>query len=42
MRRIYTVLGRTRLDSVFILLLNSMGFLVWVVTWLCLAHLGDD
>jgi len=41
-RRADTFLGRTRLDSVFVSLLNNMGFVVWVVTWLCLAYLGDD
>jgi len=42
MRSAYTFLGRTRNAVEFFLfvsLLNYTRFVVWVVTWLCLAHI---
>jgi len=28
--------------SVFVSLLSNMEFVVWIVTYLCLTHLGND
>jgi len=42
MRRADTFFGTTRLELVFVSLLNCMRFVVWVVSWLCLAHLDYD